>query len=84
MPERLSLQQFHRDEGSPISLVNLVDGAYVRVVQRRRGFSLPLEAAESLSVMGKIIGKEFQGHATAEFQILGLINHSHSTSADLA
>ena len=32
VPERLPLQQFHGNEGSPISLVNLVDRADVRVV----------------------------------------------------
>jgi hypothetical protein len=28
VPQCLSLQQFHGDKGSPIGLVNLVDGAY--------------------------------------------------------
>ena len=32
VPERLALQQFHSDEGSPIGLVNLVDGADVRML----------------------------------------------------
>jgi hypothetical protein len=29
VPERLALQQFHGDEGSPIGLVNLMDRANV-------------------------------------------------------
>src|SRR5580658_8273559 len=45
VPERLPLQQFHGDEGSPIGLVNLVDRADVRVVQRGGCLSLPLKAA---------------------------------------
>jgi hypothetical protein len=32
VPERLSLKQLHRDEGSRIRFVNLVDRANVRVV----------------------------------------------------
>ena len=39
VPERLPLQQFHGDEGSPIGLVNLVDRADVRVVQGGRGLA---------------------------------------------
>src|ERR1700691_1015245 len=43
VPECLPLQQFHGDEGSPIGLVDLVDCADVRVVQRGRSFGLPFE-----------------------------------------
>src|SRR5437868_5830554 len=35
VPECLPLQQFHSDEGSPISLVDVVDGADVGMVQSR-------------------------------------------------
>ena len=48
VPERLPLQQFHGDEGSPIGLVNLVDRADVRVVQGGRSLGFPLETAEGL------------------------------------
>src|SRR5437867_1468969 len=33
VPERLSVQQFHCDEGSPIDLINLIDRADVRMIQ---------------------------------------------------
>jgi len=33
MSERLPLQQFHRNEGLPIDLIDLVDRADVRVVR---------------------------------------------------
>src|SRR5215472_17966076 len=33
VPERLPLQQFHGNEGSPIGLVNFVDRADIRVIQ---------------------------------------------------
>jgi hypothetical protein len=35
VPECLPLQQFHRNECSPIDLVNFVDRADVRMVERR-------------------------------------------------
>src|SRR5579863_5219178 len=84
VPEGLALQQFHGDESSAIGLVNFVNGADVGVVQRRRGLGFALETAESLRVVGEVIGQEFQGNVTAELEVFGLIHHTHPTTADLA
>src|SRR5439155_26113292 len=48
MPKRLSLQQFHGNEGSSTSLIDFVNRADVRVVQR--GCSLGLPAGNGLEV----------------------------------
>jgi hypothetical protein len=56
VPERLPLQQFHGDEGSPIGFVDLVDRADVGVAQRGCSLGLPLEPAEGLCVGGQFIG----------------------------
>ena len=58
MAERLPLQQLHRDKAAPIGLVNLIDGADIRMVQRRRSLGLPLKPAEGLRVVGKFVGKK--------------------------
>src|SRR6266852_5423263 len=84
VPERLPLQQFHGNEGSPLGLVNLIDRADVRVVQRRRSLSLPLEAAEGLRVMGEFVGKELQSDVATELQIFRLVYHTHSATPDPA
>jgi hypothetical protein len=84
MPERLPLQQFHGDEGSPIGLVNLVDRADVRVVQGGRSLGLPLETAESLCVVGEFVGKELQRYVATELEVFGLIHHTHAPAANLA
>ena len=65
VPERLTLQQFHGDEGSSIGFVNLVDRADVRVVQRGRSLGFPLKAAEGLCVVGEFVGQELQGDVAA-------------------
>src|SRR5207245_5530985 len=44
MPERLPLQQFHRNEGPSINLVNFVDRAYIRVIEGRSGAGLTAES----------------------------------------
>ena len=84
MPERLTLQQFHGDEGSPIGLINLVDRADVRVVQRGSSLGFPLETAKSLCVVGELVGKEFQGDVATELEVFGLVDHAHAPAPDLA
>jgi hypothetical protein len=84
VPESLSLQQFHGDETSPIGLVNLVDCADVRVVQRGRSLGFPLETAEGLCVVSEFVRKEFQGDVAAELQVFRLIDHTHTPAADPA
>jgi hypothetical protein len=58
MPQRLPLQQFHCNEGSSIDLINFVDRADVRMVQRGRSLGLSLKTAKSLCVVGEFVGKE--------------------------
>ena len=84
VPKRLSLQQFHRDKGSPIGLINLVDGADVRMVQSGGSLGLPLETAESLCVMGEVVGKELQGDMATELEVFRLVHHTHAPATDLA
>jgi hypothetical protein len=74
VPERLPLQQFHGDEGSTIGLVDFVDGADVRVVQRGRCLGFPLETVEGLGVVGEFVGKELQGDVTTELEVFGLVD----------
>ena len=84
VPECLPLQQFHRDEGSPIGLINLVDRADVWVVQGGRGFGFPLETAEGLCVVGEFVGKKLQGDVATELEVFAFIDHAHAAPADPA
>jgi hypothetical protein len=61
-----------------------VDRADVRVVQRGRSLGLPLETAEGLHVVGKFVGKEFQGDVATELQVFCLVHHAHAPTTDLA
>ncbi len=84
MAERLPLQQFHGNEGSPIGFVNFVNRADVWMVQRRGGFRLPLETAESLGVVGEFVGQELQGHVAAELEVFSLVHNAHPAASDFA
>jgi hypothetical protein len=84
VPECLPLQQFHGDEGSPIGLVNLMDRADVRVVQRGSSFRFTLETTQGLWIVGQFVGKELQGDVTTQLQVFRLVDHTHPTAPDLA
>jgi len=53
------------------------------VVQRGCGSSFQLEAAESLGVVGKIIGEELQSNVATQLQVFGLVHDTHAAAADL-
>jgi len=55
VPECLPHQQFHRNKGSPIRLVNLVDRVDVWVIQGGCSLGFPLETAERLCVVGEVV-----------------------------
>src|SRR5215467_1150856 len=60
LPECLSFQQFHRNECSPLDIVNFVDRADVWVIEHGRGFGLPLKADQCLVIFGDIVGQKLQ------------------------
>jgi hypothetical protein len=78
-----SVQILHDDKGLPVHLVNLVDGANVRVVQRRGGFGFTLKAGERLRVSADIIRKEFECDRAIEFYVFGLVDNTHSPTTEL-
>jgi hypothetical protein len=54
------------------------------VVQRGCSFRLPLETTESLQIVGEFVRKELQGDVPTELKVFRLIDHTHSSAADLA
>ena len=76
------MQQFHGNEGSSINLIDLIDRADVRVIQRRSGFGFPLKTVEGLWVGGKFFGQKLQCYMTAELQVFRLIDHAHAPTPD--
>src|ERR1700736_555282 len=65
-------------------LVDFVDSADVRVVQRGCGLGLPLKAAEGLRIVREFVGKELQSDVATELEVFRLIHHTHATAADSA
>src|SRR3954468_21385292 len=82
MLDRASLQEFHCDEGSAVTLVDGVDGADVRMIKSRGSASLAAKTFEGLGVASDFFGQELQGYKAAETCVLGLVDNAHSTAAE--
>ena len=81
--ERHAIEKFHDDKRHSILLVDLMDGANIRMIQGRRGFGFALKSAQSLRIFGDIVGEEFESDEAPEFYVLGLIDHTHPAATQL-
>jgi hypothetical protein len=61
MLEGVALEKFHGDECAIFTLVDVVDGANVGVVESGGGASLATETFERLRIVSDVVGQEFQG-----------------------
>src|SRR5690349_11563991 len=83
MLKSVPFQQFHRDEGSALTLVDFIDRADVRMIQSRRRTSLATKAFEALQIVSYFFGQELQGHKSAKASVLGLIHNTHAAATEL-
>ena len=67
----------HGDEGLPVDLVDLIDGANVGVIQRRRRAGLAKESGLGVRRAERLGGKEFERNKPLQAQILGFIDNPH-------
>src|SRR5215472_8095053 len=83
MAKCLALQQFHGDEGSPLRLINLVDGADVRMIQCGSCLGFTLKTAERMRAFGCVVRQELERNKATELHILGFKNDPHRAGAKL-
>jgi hypothetical protein len=80
--ERLALEQLHGDELRTVVLVDLVDRADVRMVQRRGGPRLAQEAIQRVLIVCAIRWQEFQRHLARQAEVFRLVDDAHPTGAE--
>ena len=83
MFQRQPVQKLHSDESIAMLVVNFIDGADVRMVQRGSSLGLALKTRKSLRVFGNVVGQELKCNKPPELQVLALINHTHTTTTEL-
>jgi hypothetical protein len=81
--ERLALQSFHAQEGLALMVADVVDGADVRMVERRGGARLALEALPGVRLVESISGQELERNEPTEPRVLGFVDLAHASGANL-
>lgn len=81
--ESLAFEIFHDDEGMAILRADFVDGADIRMIERRSGAGFAAEAFEGLRIVGNIFGKKLDGDEAAELEVFGFVDDAHPTAAKL-
>src|SRR5580704_12028381 len=83
MLQRHPIQKLHGNESLLPVFANFVDGANIRMVKRRRRPRLPPKTLQGLRIARKFLRQKFEGHETAKFRILSLVNHTHAAATEL-
>ena len=83
MLQRHAIQKLHGNEGLAMLVVNFVNGADVRMIQRGSSFGFALKAGECLRVVGYIVRQELEGDKADQLHILGFVDHAHPTTTEL-
>src|ERR1700729_1125008 len=82
MLQRDAVEKLHGDKGLTALIVNLVNGANVRMIKRRGRFCFALETAKRLRIPRHIVRQELQRHKAAELDIFSLVNHTHTAATE--
>jgi hypothetical protein len=65
-PQGLSVDEFRRDEMATAFVTHLVDGEYVRMIERRRCVCFQIETAQTIAVLGEFFGEQFKRNLAAQ------------------
>jgi hypothetical protein len=77
-----SSQIFHGDESLPIFPADVIDGAYIWMVQGGSRLSLTLKAAQGLRISGDAIGQKFECDKAVQPGVLRLVHHAHAAAPE--
>src|SRR5271155_4263580 len=76
-----AIQKLHGDEGLAVLIVNLMNGADVRMIERRSGPGFALKTAESLRVLRAVVRQELESNQAPELDVFSFVDHPHSATA---
>src|SRR6476619_2238077 len=82
LPDRLAIDERHRDERPAVCLVDLVNRADAGMVERGRCLCLSNEPLTVLRTLEKLAPYELQGDRPCQLRVFGPVNDTHSAFAD--
>src|SRR5262245_52588253 len=79
-----TLQALHRDERTPVLLVDLVDSADVRMTEAGDHFGLAAKTPRRIGVVGQFVGQELEGNTAWQPLVVGLVDDAHPPGTKLS
>ena len=83
MLQRRPVEELHDEERAAVLLADVVDGADVGVIQRRRGPRLAAESGQRLGIVGEVGRQELQRDEALQPRVLGFVHDAHAAAAQL-
>jgi hypothetical protein len=77
----LAFEQFHDDERVAVVLVDVVDGADVRMIQRGCGPRFPAKALQCMRIGADLLGEELHGHQARQLGVRRFEHDAHAAAA---
>ena len=81
--QRLPVEILHDQEVDPVLVADVMEGADVRVVQRRDGFGFSLESLLEIRISRNVLGQHLDGDGAVQAGVAGLVDLTHPARADL-
>src|SRR6266851_8592827 len=79
--ESMALKQFHGNKRTAFELTNIVNCADVRMIEQGCSARFAPESLDRLSVLGNVVGKEFQCNIPAKARVPGFVDHAHASAS---
>jgi len=77
-----AFQQLHGNEDQTVLGANFINGADVRVVQRRQSAGLPLESRHQVSVAGHLRAQYLDGDVAVQIRVRRPVHLAHAAGAE--
>src|ERR1700760_2509036 len=82
--KRHTVHELAGDIRYPVCRPNIMDGDDIRMVQRTSGSHLAIEVRKTLGTADTRFPNKFQPDISIKARVLGLIDRTHTSSANLA
>src|SRR5262245_11781977 len=82
--QRLSVDEFRDEIMHALLLAGVVDGKYVRMIERARGARLLVEAADAAWILAECFRQNLERDLAAQSRIASAVDFAHAASAKRA
>jgi hypothetical protein len=80
--ERLTVDQFQNEKLRAVRLVQAVDGADVRMIERSEDLRFTAEASDAVGISGETRGQEFQRDVAIQLRVARAVHLAHAACAE--